>query len=178
MCWPTPAGTLHGIFRQQLCISDRPATAAPENLSAEVDYVLALEAAELKEKEISSLRSELAEARTRYANAEKIIKAIREKFLPDYQMMTALFADIGAVSANGSVDKSRYEVWLAKFNGKNREMLEVIIERRRVSRAQLALLIGVPALKKGGSFNTYASNLTRVGLIKRENDEYVLQEVE
>ena len=109
---------------------------------------------------------------------EKIIKSVREKFLPDYRMLQSLFSELEKVSTTQSVDKAKYEIWISKFKGKNRDMLETLIERKRVSRAQLALLIGVPALKKGGSFNTYASNLMRVGLVKRENDDYVLQEVE
>ena len=131
-----------------------------------------------KDKEISQLRSDLAEVRTRCAGMEKIIKSVREKFLPDYRMLQSLFSELEKVSTTQSVDKAKYEIWISKFKGKNRDMLETLIERKRVSRAHLALLIVVPALKKGGSFNTYASNLMRVGLVKRENDDYVLQEVE
>ena len=125
---------------------------------------------ELKQQ-IETLKGQLSEEKKLRAAAEKKLDAVKKMLAPQFDQLKKIF-DLAGETSGGSADDSVWEIWLNKFNGKNKDMLKVLIERGKVTRSQMALLVG---MKQSGTFTTYISNLHSAGLLKKEGDYYVLQ---
>lgn len=119
---------------------------------------------------ISELERRLGEATARQRDAEVRLSKAREILRPQYEMLQALFAEVGAQNGHGSaVDRSAYEPWLQKA-GKagTRRLLEIMIERRELTRTQLATLSGLAP--GSGTYRNYLSWLRRNGLVESEGE--------
>ena len=131
---------------------------------------------EAKDKEISSLRAEIATIRTRNAAMEKVIRGFREKFAPDFKLMQELFSAIESVTAKESADSSKYDVWLnnSSLLPLTKHILRLLIAEKHLTKQQILLRLGK---KQGGHFNNCMSQLTSAKLMKRVGEEYVLEEI-
>ncbi len=119
---------------------------------------------------------DLAKVKAREMDLNGKLAAVRELLQPQYQLMQKIFDAAGNSNQENPVDESAWQIWLDKLTGKQKEMLSIVISRKRITKAQLGLLVGMSA--GGGSFNTYLSKLVTLGLVKREGDEIVLQELQ
>lgn len=128
----------------------------------------------LEKGKVESLTRQLSEERSLRQQAEQKLKAVQEMLRPQYEQMKKIFAE-ATVNGGSSAENGMWDVWLNKLNGKNRDMLKVMIDRKRITRTQLGLLIGMSP--NSGSFNTYLSKIKSLGLVKKEGDEFVLQTV-
>ncbi len=124
------------------------------------------------ELQCSDLNIQFTEEKTLRKQAEQKLEAVKKMLAPQYEQMKNIFAEADTVE---SADNTMWDVWLNKLTGKNRDMLQVLIDRKRVSRNQLGLLVGMSA--NSGSFNTYLSKIKSLGLVKKEGNEFVLQTV-
>lgn len=101
-------------------------------------------------KDQKDLANRLMEASRKANEAHRRIEALRKALQPQYDVFKALFEELGA-SGNGHVsDPGVYHPWLEKAGGgKRRRMLEVVIERKEVTRAQLSTLSGTSINSSG-----------------------------
>lgn len=127
--------------------------------------------------DMDSLRAQLADERARRVDAEKRLVAVRDSLRPQYDALKTLFDQLGSSSsANGAVDASIYEPWLAKAGKKGcRRLLETLIQRPELSRVQLGTLSNVSY--KSSTFRAYMSWLKSNGLITTDGDIVRLQQV-
>lgn len=126
-----------------------------------------------QEQELSELRSKLAQANARIKTLGSIIEAMKNAFGPQYKAMKRLFDKIEDADSS-QVDAGAYQPWLDKLQGKNRDMLQVLIENKRLTRSQLGFKISMSA--SGGTFATYLSKLKTLGLVRKEGEYIVLAE--
>lgn len=108
----------------------------------------------------------LRETEKRLRDAEGKLAAIRKLMKPQHDALQALFGELGT-EGNGGADMSIWEPWLKKA-GKTgaKRMLEVMIERSQVTRAQLSTLAAVTK----STFNRGISFLKRNGLVTIQGD--------
>ena len=138
---------------------------APDTSELSAQLSKMTERAAIAERDLAKIRASEAELAGKLA-------AVRELLLPQYQLMQKVFEAAGSANNGSQVDESAWQIWLDKLTGKQKEMLSIVISRKRITKTQLGLLVGMSA--GGGSFNTYLSKLVSLGLVKRENDEIVL----
>ncbi len=131
------------------------------------------EVAELK-SQVESLKQQLSVEKAQLSAIEKKLKAVRTLLAPQYEQMKKIFSTADIPEGN-SGDNGKWEIWLQKLTGKNRDMLRVLIDRKRITRSQLGLLVGMSA--NSGSFNTYLSKIKSLCLVKKDGNEFVLQEM-
>lgn len=122
--------------------------------------------------ESDGLRAELSRERAKNAALEKVVENLKKALKPQYDALRGVFEKIEEVPAGASEDS--WSVWLGKLNGKNREMLQVLIEARSLTRNQLAFRAGLSA--GSGTFATYLGKLRSLGLIERQGDQIVLRQ--
>lgn len=100
-------------------------------------------------KKNEELGARLMEASRKANEAHRKLETVRKLLSPQYEALKALFGEFEAsevVSGNTEV----YGPWLEKAGGgKRRKMLEVVIERREVTRAQLSTLSGTSINSSG-----------------------------
>lgn len=125
-------------------------------------------------EQVRQLTGRLQEAERETGRANEKLAQVREMLGPDFERMQRIF-EIAAPNGHGAVDPGKWAVWLEKLTGKKRDMLQALIEHKRLSKVRLGLLVGMSP--NGGSFNTYLSSLASLRLVKREGDEIVLQEI-
>lgn len=124
---------------------------------------------------IDRLSKELQTERSRANDAENRLQAVRAMLEPQYKQMQTIFSEAIATQAAGNGSSGKWDIWLERLQGKQRDMLKILIDRHRVTKNQLGLLVGMSA--NGGSFGTYLSKLVSLGLAKREGNEIVLNDV-
>jgi hypothetical protein len=83
-------------------------------------------------------------------------------------------------SANGSdsaviVDRSKYEIWFPRLVGKQKDMLNILIDRRKVTLHQLRVLIG---MSDSGTFGDYHRGLVKLGLARLESSTLYLVDID
>lgn len=126
--------------------------------------------------ENGKLRGELRVAGDRARDLERRLDAVRKHLKPEYDALHTLFSEIGGTTVAGSVDAAVWEPWLSKAGKKGcRRMLEILMERREVTRTQLGTLAGVAS--SGGTFKTYLSWLKTNGLVEVDGDKIRLRAV-
>ncbi len=126
---------------------------------------------EISPSELSSLRSQLAESKQRVKALESVIEDFKKVMGPQFKMLQKLFGKIEHTGAT-AVDAGVYQQWLEKLQGKNREMLQVLIETPRLTRSQLGFKISMST--NSGTFATYLSKLRTLGLVKKDGEYIVL----
>ncbi len=111
---------------------------------------------------------QLADWRGRAQAAEQKLEAVRKLLRPDYEALRALFDELKAgeiVQADGHL----YGPWLEKAGGKGcKRLLEVMIERRELTKHQLATLATVSF--KSSTFRGYMAWLKRNGLVEVDGE--------
>lgn len=126
-----------------------------------------------EDDEVAKLRSKLEQANSRIKTLESIIDGMKNVFGPQYKAMKRLFDKIEHVGAS-QADAGAYQPWLDKLQGKNRDMLQALIDNKRLTRSQLGFKISMSA--GGGTFATYLSKLKTLGLVRKEGEYIVLAE--
>ena len=121
--------------------------------------------------EIERLNTELRSARARVSALEGVIESLRKALKPQYDALRGIFENTESVSAAPSSDA--YAVWLDKLHGKNRDMLQVLIEAGSLTRQQLAFRAGISV--NSGTFNTYLAKLKSLGLVEKDGDQIKLK---
>lgn len=107
--------------------------------------------------------------------AEGKLASVRTLLQTDYDLLKAVFDEVG-VDSNGRATRSIYEPWLEKAGRTGcRRFLELLIERKSLTRSQLATL-GVVS-ERSSTFRAYMAWLKRNGLIVVEGDTVRLQTV-
>lgn len=155
--------------------SRTPAKKVEKGKTVTLQDDLADELSSQKQKN-EELNRKLSDSIDRERQLQKKLEAVRRLLEPQYNELKKIFGEIEimAPSANGASTDVQWEIWIEKLQGKQRDMLSVVIARKRITKIQLGLLIGMS--HNGGSFNTYLSKLVSLGLVKREGNEIVLQE--
>lgn len=126
--------------------------------------------------EIQSLRRQLAVERSARAEAEKRLQAVRTWLKPQFDTLQMLFSQLGDNKPAGGVDRAPYEPWLAKAARTGcRRLLETLLERPELSKAQLGTLAGVSY--KTSTFRAYMAWLKRNALVEVEGDIVRLRHV-
>lgn len=117
-----------------------------------------------------TLQAENDSLRSQLADAEKRLVAVRDSLRPQYDALKMLFEQLGTTtSANGSVNRSAYEPWLAKAGKAGcRRLLETLIERPELTKQQLGTLSSCSY--KSSTFRGYMSWLRRNGLVETHGD--------
>jgi hypothetical protein len=100
-------------------------------------------------QENTKLAGRLMEASRKANEAHRKLENARKLLSPQYEVLKALFGEFEASEVTtGSTEV--YTPWLEKAGGgKRRKMLEVVIERREVTRAQLSTLSGTSINSSG-----------------------------
>lgn len=126
-------------------------------------------------RENEELRKRLADASRRAEDAVRRLETVRKVLQPQYDAYRALFDELGP-SSNGSADHSVYTPWLHKAGGgKRRKMLEVVIERKELTRAQLSTLSGTSINSSG--FKNSLSWMKVNQLVDVTGDRVILRQV-
>lgn len=125
------------------------------------------------EQDNEELKRKIEVERAEKKDALHKLEMVRKMLLPQYEQLQKIFALTQDFEVDEAESDEKWLVWLNKLSGKNREMLKVLIEKKRLTRQQLGLLSGMSA--SSGSFNTYLSKLKSLGLVKKDGNEIVLQ---
>lgn len=122
--------------------------------------------------ERDKLRNDLMNEQNLRRQAEEKLSAVKALLNPQYEQMKKIFSEIG-VNGNlsTSVDSGDYAIWLQKFGGAKKKILELFIQRGRLTKQQAQILT---ALNRE-SVRLYIGEMKRANLIKQEGEEYVLQ---
>ena len=121
--------------------------------------------------EIEKLRTSLANANKKIKMLESVIEGMKLVLGPQYKAMKKLFSKLEDLEPTGAVT-GEWDTWLEKLHGKNKEMLQVLIENGRLTRQQLGFKTGMST--NSGTFNTYLSRLKSLGLVKKDGEYIVL----
>lgn len=129
-----------------------------------------------RDRETERLREENARLRGELGAAKQVIAGMRVQFEPQYKTLHALFSDLNAVNGNGAgADRGIWEPWIQKLGGRCGRMIEALMERGQLTRAQLATL--TEQSSTSGSFATNLAKLNTNGLILKEGDKISLAKV-
>lgn len=126
------------------------------------------------EKQVSELQKDLGTARSENAELRSRLDAVRTMFEPEFNTLQRVFAEVKA-NGNGAVNASAYDVWMQKLVGKQRNILQALIERKRLTKVQLAHLVGMAP--RSGTFDEYIRVLIRLKLVQWEGEYLVLNEI-
>jgi hypothetical protein len=121
--------------------------------------------------ELDRLRGELHRERSKAEALEKIIEGLKKALKPQYDALRSVFDKLDDIPTGASDDS--WNVWLEKLQGKNREMLQVLIESKSLTRQQLAFRTGMSP--NSGTFATYLSRLKSLGLTRKNGDQIELR---
>lgn len=117
------------------------------------------------------LFNQLNEERDLRRKAEERLTAVKALLSPQWEQMQKIFAE---VSVNGNVaqsDAGDYEIWLQKFRGSKKKILEIFIQRGRLNKKQAQILTGLGK----DSIRIYFDELRRASLIRQDGDDFILQ---
>ena len=118
-------------------------------------------------QENGRLREQLAAERRAKLESEKRLAAVRAHLQPQYDALRSLFEDLKSNGAQGTVDRSVYEPWLAQAaKAGARRLLETVLERGELQQQQLATLSGIGGMN--GKFYRYLRWLKRNNLVTIE----------
>lgn len=121
--------------------------------------------------ETDRLRAELAQERTKNTALTQIIENLKKALKPQYDALRGVFEKIETAPAGASEDS--WSVWLDKLPGKNRDMLQVMIEARTITAQQLAFRTGISV--KSSTFRAYLGKLKSLGLVHKSGDQIILK---
>jgi outer membrane murein-binding lipoprotein Lpp len=121
------------------------------------------------------LKLDLQTARAKASDAERRLAAVRASLQPQYDALRGLFEDLGQASLAGA-DRGLFEPMLQKAGQRGcRRMLELMIERRELTKTQLGTLAGVPSRKS--TFRAYMAWLKHNGLVEVDGETVKLRAV-
>lgn len=123
------------------------------------------------EEENRLLKERLSKSERSIGDASARLERVRQFLRPQYETLKALFEDIGTGSTV-AINEDVYSPWLNRIGGKRRKMLEVIISRRELTRAQLSTLSGCSINSSG--FKNSLSWMKVNKLINVEGDKVTL----
>lgn len=124
--------------------------------------------------EIETLRKQASDARQERDEAISRLEKVRTALAPQHEAMTALFSDLKSNGHSSTVNSTAYDVWLNKLGGGEKRGLELLIERGRLTRGQMRILLGIG----DRSMTNYVSTWTRANLIRKEGEYIVLNEIQ
>lgn len=120
----------------------------------------------------------IRELEARNADLMRRIEGVRDMLRPDYERLATLFGEMGEPASlpDASMsDASKYDIWLQRLHDTPRAMLEILIQRRRLTQQQLALLVG---LKLGtGWWSKHIKTLKDIGLITTDGEYLILNDI-
>jgi hypothetical protein len=116
----------------------------------------------------TSLKNELAAERSKVRILSEKLKAVQDMLKPDFDKMQAIFSE---VSNGHTANTSAYQNWLDKL-GSEKKLLELLIDRKRLSKSQAQILLGLSK----ESVRVYTNTLKRAQLVRIEDGDLVLQE--
>lgn len=121
--------------------------------------------------EADRLRAELHQEKAKVVALEKVIDSLKKALKPQYDALRGVFEKLN--DAPAAQITGAWDVWLSKLHGKNREMLQVLIEAKSLTRAQLAFRAGISP--NSGTFQTYLGKLKSLGLTEKNGDQISLR---
>lgn len=124
------------------------------------------------ESKISDLQNKLSEERSLRQQAEKRLEAVRGMLAPQYDQLKKIFEEAGSEQVE-NFDAGSYSIWLEKFTGKHRKLLELLIEHKKMDRTRLCLLSGIPYKSK--FFDQGIGKFKQLRLVSKEGNDFVLQ---
>jgi len=127
------------------------------------------------ELSLKATRQELAESNTARQQLQRTIAEIKKIFQPQYSVLRRVFEKVEDLHEE-AIDEQKYQIWLENPNlpDLSKQLLRVMIEMKKATRKQLLLRVGK---KEGGHINNCFSKLTSAKLIKRDGENYVLEEI-
>ena len=105
---------------------------------------------DILQKENENLKKRLRDADGKAKDALNRLEMVRKTLQPQYDAFRALFEELKPSNGSMTVDESVYTPWLQRAGGGKRgKMLQVVIERKEVTRAQLSTLSGTSINSSG-----------------------------
>jgi hypothetical protein len=86
--------------------------------------------------------------------------------------MKSIFTEVGTTEVNNDNNEIR-EIWLPKFNGKPRELLEAILIHKRLDRAKWCKLTGT--VYSSSAFDRAITEFKKLKLVSKQGNDFVLQ---
>lgn len=124
----------------------------------------------------ANVESKLSAANDAIYRLTKKFDAIKRTLGPQYEMMKTVFANLEEVVPSEPVNGEVYKPWLEKAGGgTRRKMLEVVLDRKEVTRAQLSTLSGCSIRSSGFKNNLSWMRVNR--LIDTEGETVKLMSV-
>lgn len=106
--------------------------------------------------------------------ADHRLAAVRRILQPQYDAMRTLFENLTVINAvPAAIDTGTWGIWLDRAKGGRRKMLEVMIQRKELTKKQLATLAGLSPR----SVNDYMAWFTGNGLLSASRGRVKLNEV-
>lgn len=126
------------------------------------------------EDKIEDLKHQLSEEKAARVDAERKLELVKKMLSPQYENLKKIFENVGDIgAASNAPDKGKYQVWLDKFTGKHRLMLELLIEHGRLDRRRWCLLSGIPY--KSNYFDQGVTKVKQLGLVNKEGNDFVFR---
>jgi chromosome segregation ATPase len=134
---------------------------------------LALENGKLR-SQVRDLAEKMRQAEREKTLALRKLEAVRDHLRPQWEALYGLFNALG--DEKPTQDRSVWEPWLQKAGKRGcKRMLEVLIEKRELTRNQLGTLSNVASTKS--TFRNYLSWLKTNGLVEVNDDSVRLRAV-
>lgn len=122
---------------------------------------------------IDTLRSQLNSEQSLRQQAEQKLKVVREMLLPQFNQLNKIF-EVSGVQEN-VVGGKIAEIWLPKFSGKAKELLEQLILHKRLDRAKWCKLTGT--VYTSSHFDKIITEFKKLKIVSKEGNDFVLQDV-
>ena len=123
---------------------------------------------------INILESQLGEALAKWRDVDRRLAKVREMLRPQYETLSVLFSEV-VQNGGDIIDQSIYGPWLQKAGQRGcRRMLEILIQRRQLTKNQLGTLAGVASTKS--TFRAYMAWLRANGLIETDGETVRLKQ--
>lgn len=126
------------------------------------------------ESRISELQNKLSQEKSVRQQTEKKLELVKSMLLPQYEQLKKIFDELKTDSEN-YVDRGAYQIWLDKFEGKHKTMLELIIKHKKLDRRKWCVLAGINY--NSTWFDKGANKMRQLKLVAKEGSEFVLQSI-
>lgn len=151
-------------------IKDFPLAELNEMQSPESESVNLLELENLR-NEVDRLTEQLHEERDKRQKTDSKLAAVKTLLAPQYEQMQKIFSEVSVNGNATSSDASDYDIWLRKFGGSKKKILEIFIQRGKLTKQQAQILSGLSR----DTIRIYLNEFKRANLIKQEGGEFILQ---
>lgn len=123
------------------------------------------------ELQITNLKNILSEEKSIRQQTEKKLDLVKTMLAPKYEQLKNIFDEIKTGETEYHV--GAYKIWLDKFDGKHKTMLELIIEHKRLDRRRWCVLAGINY--NSTWFDKGAGKMRQLKLVAKEGNDFVLQ---